>query len=98
MKEISISDDNIKKAAKVVKDTHNWCKIYSLGGEYELEQYLAVFTDDYRIVYEANANRIRLMLTEDQKELWSKGDVVDNENTILCILNYHDRGPWKEIG
>ena len=98
MKEISMSDDNIRKASLCVKETMGWCKICSLGGEYELQQYLAVFTDDYRIVYEANANRIRLMLTEEQKMLWSVCTNDDNETTILCILHYHFRGHWEEVG
>ena len=85
---ITISIKNVDMTAlnKSVEDRHDWCRIEDIGGDYELGIYLATFTDDYRFVFEANEDRIRLMLTEEQMGLATNKEEI--QQTLETILRY----------
>jgi thiamine monophosphate kinase len=89
--EISLKNVDREALDKDVQDRHDWCGIEFIGGDLNEDIYLAIFTDDYRLVFEANEDRIRLMLTEDQMNQVKNGEwsEEDNKNTLNTILRYY---------
>jgi hypothetical protein len=86
---------NRKGLAKRVSLCHGWCEITPLGGEMEEGIFMATFADDARTLFEVNDDKLSVLLTQYQGEVWETQ--LDQEEQVAVleeILEFYLR--WKE--
>lgn len=89
---MDLDTSGINKAKKLLEGIYDtWCEITSLEGEHQEGIFMATNTDDSRLLYEANKDRLILLLTEDQKKTYSDLEQVDLNRDMAIIAINHDK-------
>ncbi len=86
----NLTKEGYNAALKLMGSSYDgWCKITPLSGDYEEGIFMATFTDDSRLIFEANDNEIRLMLTKDQQFTFLENSFQEEyELQMASIIKY----------